>query len=138
MGALGGAISAAMATRDVLYGGDISQVFPARACRPGHTISEGGFDMCYTAGQQAGYQVAALGVTLALSIIGGIFTGLIINSPCFRSPQGQEPGKCGPCTFGKGNDERVWYDDSYYWEVPEADAHEKNWGDAHAHGAQKI
>jgi len=136
MGAIGGAVSAAVATSDSLYGGSIADIFPGRHCRTGSLLSDGtGIDRCYTAGVQAGYQVAALAVTLVIALVGGTITGLIINAPCLRAPQGHEPGTCVPCAkWGQGNNEKVWYDDSYYWEVPEADAHEKNWGD-HGHEA---
>jgi ammonium transporter Rh len=35
---------------------------------------------------QAGYQLAALGLTLGISIISGIFTGLILRSECLQGP----------------------------------------------------
>ena len=35
-------------------------------------------------GEQAGYQLAALAVTLLTSLLGGMLTGLIIKLPCFQ------------------------------------------------------
>merc|ERR1711937_517877 len=112
VGAIGGAISAASAGSSA-YGESIGTVFPARAGPNGRT-----------AGEQAGYQIAALVVTLLTSLVGGFLAGLIIKLPCFqyRGPihEGAE-GKAQPVKFlklGAALDERVWYDDKYYWEVP--------------------
>jgi len=80
--------------------------------------------MCVPKGEQGGYQIAALVVTLLISLVGGLLTGLIIKLPCFQY-EGQihegEEGKAQPVEFSKlgaALDERVWYDDKYYWEVP--------------------
>lgn len=37
-----------------------------------------------TAGEQAGYQIAALFMTLGMAVIGGIVTGLILRLPVFE------------------------------------------------------
>ncbi|KZS02985.1 Uncharacterized protein APZ42_034406 [Daphnia magna] len=39
-----------------------------------------------TASQQAGYQIAALVVTLAIAIVGGLGTGMVLLLPFFRQP----------------------------------------------------
>merc|ERR1712046_493656 len=93
------------------YGESIETVFPARA--------DG-----RTAAGQGGYQMAALGVTLVTSLAGGVLTGFIIKAPCFlyHGPvhEGEEDKAklSGCCELMKSQDERVWYDDKYYWEVP--------------------
>lgn len=65
IGGLGGFISASLADKN-LYGENISVIFPGR--------SDG-----RTALQQGLFQLAALGTTLAISIIGGLCTGLILK-----------------------------------------------------------
>ena len=72
IGGLGGFISASVADKN-LYGENISVVFPGR---------DGG----RTALEQGLFQLAALGTTLAISILGGIFTGLIVK----RLPEPEE------------------------------------------------
>jgi ammonium transporter Rh len=92
MGGIGGAVSAALASATV-YGKDISTVFAARA---------GG---ARSAGDQGGYQFAALCVTLAMSSVGGFITGKILT--CMNAPSRNQ-----------------WYDDALYWEVPEEESEE--------------
>ncbi|VVU95554.1 Ammonium Transporter Family [seawater metagenome] len=65
IGGLGGFISASVAKED-LYGGSVSEVFPARA--NGRTALE-----------QGGYQLAALFTTIGISIISGLLTGVILS-----------------------------------------------------------
>merc|ERR1712150_99141 len=75
-----------------------------------------------TAGEQAQAQLSALFVTLFISVVGGVFTGFIVKCQCFLY-RGQVKGGgdaiqhplCNPC---HSNDQRIWYDDSYYWNVP--------------------
>jgi len=110
MGAVGGAVAAGLAG-DVLYGETVGSVFSARA--DGRTAAE-----------QAGFQLAALGVTLAFSIVGGIITGFIVKMPCFAyngHVQGEEKVATAAAVvnIGHSNDPRIWYNDAYYWEVPE-------------------
>ena len=59
-----------------------------------------------TAGSQASYQIAALGVTLVFAIVGGAITGLLMK--LCAGPQGQA-------------DYAQWYNDEIYWETPEED-----------------
>lgn len=64
MGGIGGAMSAATAQEEA-YGTNISAIFAARETR--------------TAGEQGGFQFAAVCVTLGISITGGCLTGLVLN-----------------------------------------------------------
>lgn len=65
IGGLGGFISASVASEN-LYGDNINIIFPGRA--DGRTALEQGL-----------FQLAALGTTLAISIIGGLITGNIVK-----------------------------------------------------------
>merc|ERR1719433_1249482 len=65
MGAIGGAISASVASEDE-DGQNIGAIFAARG--EGRSASDQGW-----------YQAAALGTTLAISIVGGIVTGWIVT-----------------------------------------------------------
>eukprot|EP00045_Choanoeca_perplexa_P008934 m.84290 g.84290 ORF g.84290 m.84290 type:complete len:482 (-) comp14682_c0_seq4:146-1591(-) len=67
MGGIGGAISAALAGTEE-YGQSIADVYPAR----------GGSDP-RSAGEQAGYQLAAIAVTLVIAFAGGCVTGLLMR-----------------------------------------------------------
>jgi len=68
LGGVCGAISAASAG-DTAYGADISTIWAARSATGDNR----------SAGEQGGYQLLALAITLAFSISGGTITGLIIN-----------------------------------------------------------
>lgn len=70
IGGLSGFISSSL-TSDDLYGNSIEDVFPARDTR--------------TAIQQGLYQLAALGTTLGISIIGGLISGFIIRKKTNRN-----------------------------------------------------
>jgi len=109
MGAIGGAISASIAG-DQVYGSTVGTVFPAR----GNGRS---------AGEQAGFQIAALALTLLFSLVGGFVTGICIKMPAllYSGPIKGEKGRArwtSVVNCCHGNDPRMWYDDSYYWEVP--------------------
>jgi len=65
---LGSAIGAALATKEV-YGESLASVFEQE---PGQE---------WAPGAQAGNQLAALGVTLAIAIVGGAATGFIMKIP---------------------------------------------------------
>jgi ammonium transporter Rh len=86
MSGIGGIICAWLATTQ-LYGNTLTDVFPARA-----TI---------TAGEQAGRQAAALGVSVAMAIVGGLATGLLLRIPVWDQPKGED-----------------LFDDTNYWAVP--------------------
>lgn len=85
LGGIVGAITASTAGSEE-YGQPIGLVFPARAS--GRTASE-----------QAWFQVGAIGFTVMISILGGIFTGWLLN------------------TFTSGPDR--FYHDKSWWSVPE-------------------
>ena len=65
LGGVIGAISAGTASKNI-YGDSVESVFPAMA--------DG-----RTAGQQAGFQLACLGTSLVISIVGGLVTGLCLQ-----------------------------------------------------------
>ena len=112
LGAVMGGISAGQASEN-LYGQSIATVFPNRDPA----------GKAYTAGEQAGVQFAALGITLCFAIVGGILTGLIIKMPCFLPPEAK---KSGCCTIGESNNRGYWYKDEHYWEVPEDEEDEED------------
>jgi len=109
MGGIAGMIMAALANEEV-YGNSLYQQYPARAplansselseIRSEFVDVEAGENR--TAGGQALYQLGALGVTLAIAIVGGSLTGLILRAPIFDNVP---------------NDQH--FDDAYFWEVPE-------------------
>jgi ammonium transporter Rh len=76
-GVLGGIIGGitAAAADDSVFGNNISEIFEKR-----------GAPDFRTAVQQGGYQVAALTITLTISIVGGLITGMIIRAKCFDGP----------------------------------------------------
>lgn len=55
----------------------------------------------WSSGKQAAFQFAALAVTLALAIAGGLLTGVIVKQPFF------DPLR-----------DEALYDDGEFWEVP--------------------
>lgn len=55
---------------------------------------------------QAKFQLAALGLTLAMAIVGGLLTGLILRLPIFTSPTADS-----------------YFDDSLNWHIPGDDSH---------------
>jgi len=91
IGGLGGAISAATAS-DEAYGTNITAVFGGRANR--------------TAGEQGGFQAAALFLAIAMAGVGGYLTGVLLRHPAlFRQEQNA-------------------FDDRSHWETPEHDEEE--------------
>lgn len=75
-------------------------------------------------GKQMRHQLYALFVTLALSLGGGLVTGLIIKSPCFLyegrvKDQKTRAFASACCNFGHSSDKRIWFQDIYYWHVPD-------------------
>lgn len=94
IGAIGGAISAALAT-DEEYGQPVWLVFPKRAPADPNNAElvywqSQGYDVGpgddRTAVEQGGYQIAALIVTLALSISGGLVVGYLAKKVC-KTPE---------------------------------------------------
>nr|AJO26542.1 Rh-like protein [Erpobdella obscura] len=75
--AIGAIICAAFATQEH-YGESFSKIFPAV-----------GKDS-RTPGVQAEFQLAALAVTLAISLFGGVITGFFLRLPFWKQPKGAE------------------------------------------------
>lgn len=117
MGAIGGAFSALVAG-DQAYGDSIGTVFPNRdpptyeiaiqqkQCNATQ-VQEGKCALGLTAGEQAGRQVSALLITLALSIAGGLLAGFVAKQQFFEPP-------------------RKLFDDSIFWECPEEEEEHKD------------
>ncbi|XP_013381459.2 ammonium transporter Rh type B [Lingula anatina] len=109
LAAIAGAILAAIASTDI-YGLSLYQVFPARSPVENSTMlqelqarfSEIEAGLGRTAGEQAGYQMATLGVTLGIALLGGTITGFLLLIPCLDRPEGDQ-----------------LFDDEKFWEVPE-------------------
>jgi hypothetical protein len=53
-------------------------------------------------GMQAAYQAAALATTLAIALVGGIVTGLLLKLPIWGQPGAEQI-----------------FDDTDFWEIPE-------------------
>jgi ammonium transporter Rh len=88
LGALAGTISCAVVPQTI-YGQDYGDIFNGR-----------------TSSEQPWYQLAALGCTLGISILGGLFTGTI----CRMMPSSTRVEKDGNYPDGH-------FDDEQYWEV---------------------
>ncbi|PSN37449.1 Ammonium transporter Rh type B [Blattella germanica] len=101
-----GALMASLATEDE-YGKGLYNQFPARAPlansslfqQSGYGHIEPGDER--TAGTQAAYQLAAVGVTIVVAIVTGFITGVIIRFPILNTLTRDQ-----------------YYDDSLYWEMP--------------------
>lgn len=107
LGGIFGALMAALAT-EASYDYSLYEIFPARApssemkiaeMRDNYGISPG---LNRTAGQQAAYQLLALVVTVGISIVSGLITGLILQLSV-----------CGTIT------EEQKFDDEVHWELEE-------------------
>lgn len=96
LGGLIGALSSGFAS-DVVYGDDISTIFPKRGGVNGRT-----------SWQQCGYQLAALGTTILIAAFGGLLTGAI-----FRIP------------FIWGTPEDI-YNDEAFWHIEHEDTEAKS------------
>lgn len=110
MGGLAGAIAAAAATEST-YGSDLTTIWAGR-----HGDGEG-----RSAGEQAGFQVAALALTLLFAIGGGLFTGAVIRLDVFGPVTGDSEAGAG------------LYEDERNWDMSEvADAAEGHPGAPYA------
>lgn len=89
LGAIVGAITASVASRDV-YGDGLEDVFP--------NIASGEYD----ASTQGVRQAISLAVTLGIALLGGLITGFILKIPIYGTPP-----------------DTACYEDALYWEVPE-------------------
>ncbi|KAK7886954.1 hypothetical protein WMY93_026575 [Mugilogobius chulae] len=96
LGAIVGAVTAAVATQDV-YGEGMEDVFPQ--------IASGDF----TASAQGVRQAISLAVTLGIALLGGLIVGFILKIPIFGAPS-----------------DAICYEDSIYWEVPGEESHHDN------------
>jgi len=110
LGAIASAF-AALVAGDKLYGDNAGTVFSARA------------DDDRSAGDQAWFQIGALVVTLLISAFGGLITGYVIKLPHLqfagKLKNGEDAQQSRLCNLCHSGDTRVWYDDSYYWDVPD-------------------
>ncbi|KAK7865269.1 hypothetical protein R5R35_012566 [Gryllus longicercus] len=102
-----GALAAGLASPEA-YGGAaaLAKAFPARAASAaalaGNATAAAALDGAgRAAGAQAGYQLLALAVTLAVACVGGLVTGFILKLP-----------------FLNGVSRDYWFSDEYHWEVP--------------------
>ncbi|KAK5921583.1 hypothetical protein CgunFtcFv8_018938 [Champsocephalus gunnari] len=95
LGAIVGAVTAAVATTDV-YGKGMADVFP--------DVASGEIAASYQGVRQA----ISLAVTLGIALLGGLIVGFILKLPVFGAPS-----------------DAICYEDSIYWEVPgEEEAHD--------------
>ncbi|KAK5891726.1 hypothetical protein CesoFtcFv8_012174 [Champsocephalus esox] len=95
LGAIVGAVTAAVATTDV-YGKGMADVFP--------DVASGEIGASYQGVRQA----ISLAVTLGIALLGGLIVGFILKLPVFGAPS-----------------DAICYEDSIYWEVPgEEEAHD--------------
>lgn len=108
---LASGVVAALASRDLYGGNDLYSFYAARTPAVNSTdynslnlastdFKDGGDGR--TGMQQAGYQLAALAMTLAVSIVGGLVTGLVMRLPIFEQV----------------TDEDELFDDEPNWQTP--------------------
>merc|ERR1739838_79561 len=96
LGAIVGAVTAALATKDV-YGDGMADVFP--------DVASGDVEASFQGVRQA----ISLAVTLGMALFGGLLVGFILKLPIYGAPP-----------------DTICYEDSIYWEVPgEEHAHEE-------------
>ncbi|XP_014672309.1 PREDICTED: ammonium transporter Rh type B-B-like isoform X2 [Priapulus caudatus] len=102
LAAFASAVASAIASKEV-YGDGLYDTFPALAPVTNVTGGHGEHGgMGWTSGIQAGHQMAAMGVTLCIAIIGGTTTGFLLRIPVFDAPRNNQI-----------------FDDDQFWEVPE-------------------
>ncbi|CAI5778454.1 ammonium transporter Rh type A-like [Podarcis lilfordi] len=105
IGAVGG-IVAILLVPDEAYGPRLHQVFPQRGLLPLNVTLETtlvGQNVGRSATQQALHQVAGLGVSILVSLVGGYFTGLVLKLPFLAQPPDQ-----------------VCFDDALYFKIQES------------------
>ncbi|XP_018601106.1 ammonium transporter Rh type B-like [Scleropages formosus] len=88
LGAVVGAVTASLATREV-YGDGMEDVFPE--------IYAGNF----SASEQGVRQAISLAVTLGMALVGGVIVGFILKLPIYSGPP-----------------DTICFEDAIYWEVP--------------------
>ncbi|XP_072249866.1 ammonium transporter Rh type B [Leuresthes tenuis] len=96
LGAIVGAVTASVATRDV-YGDGMKDVFP--------DVANGE----RTASYQGGIQAISLAVTLGIALLGGLIVGFILKLPIFGAPH-----------------DTTCFEDNIYWEMPGEEASHEN------------
>ena len=126
LGGVFGALMAGLAT-GASYDYSLYEIFPARApsseallaeMRDNYGILPG---LNRTAGQQAGYQLLALAITLGIAIVSGLVTGLIIRLPI-----------CGSIP------EEKRFDDEANWELEEECSHDSKNKEEHDYGGDQL
>jgi len=102
LGAVGGAVSAALAGDSHVAGDEVNDIFPKRAPPP---LGDG-----RSAGGQGLYQLAALVVALVLAVAGGWLAGKVASLQLFA-----------PLS-------RPWqlFEDEMFWELPKDEVHDDN------------
>uniref|UniRef100_A0A4W5LRG4 Rh family B glycoprotein n=1 Tax=Hucho hucho TaxID=62062 RepID=A0A4W5LRG4_9TELE len=96
LGAIVGAVTAALATKDV-YGDGMADVFP--------DIQSGDVEASFQGVRQA----ISLAVTLGIALLGGLITGFILKLPIYGAPP-----------------DTICFEDGIYWELPgEEGSHEE-------------
>ncbi|KAM6968327.1 ammonium transporter Rh type B [Aplochiton taeniatus] len=93
LGAIVGAVTAAVATKDV-YGDGLEDVFP--------NIHSGDIEASFQGVRQA----ISLAVTLGIALLGGLIVGFILKLPIYGAPP-----------------DTICFEDSIYWEVPGEEEH---------------
>jgi len=100
---LAGALVAALASQ-TLYQGNLYKYYPSMAPIVNSTeIVEAVEGLGRTTLQQSGYQLAALGTTIAIALVGGVLTGLIMRIPIIEQVSEIEE----------------MFDDEPHWRTPE-------------------
>jgi len=143
LGAVGGAVSAALAGDSHVIGDNVNDVFPRRApATPAEARAQGWVDPATnatlplgdgrSAGEQGLYQLAALLAALALATVGGLIAGRLACAPCFgpfpsssSSKRGGKGQKKGGNTDKAGARSSRLFEDEVYWECPEEEEEEE-------------
>jgi ammonium transporter Rh len=105
MGGIAGAVSASLASESV-YGEEIGTIFSARAGSDPRSASDQGW-----------FQAGALGVTLAIALVGGALTGLLMRLPVF----GPVGATAETPTMGAAQ-----FEDEPFWVMDELDHSDPN------------
>ncbi|CAL7939452.1 unnamed protein product [Xylocopa violacea] len=119
-----GALMAGLAT-EATYDYSLYEIFPARAPSSPAKLAElwdnsgtlAGQDR--TAGQQAGYQLLALAITIGIAVVSGLITGLIMRASMYGSISEDEK-----------------FDDEANWELEEESSHESKVKERNCGGEQ--
>jgi len=122
IGGLASVFSSLLAT-ERLYGNSLGVIFPMRA--PANATVAAGLGLSAGNGRdeymQAGFQAAALLVSIGSGLTGGLITGIILKLPCFEQL-----------------DTIYFYSDEKYWHVPDGFPTEKVIEQKHKHKKNKL